>query len=135
MLVNPFCFIPIHTTCDFPSCSPVLPSCFSVFIFYSSVFFFYFIYLRLTLFRRLVRFLLAFITVNRSSYGLRNLHGIFTLKSHDYYICNLELCFLYPPTPTFVFSIFSRSVVFVSLSCDRRIQDFSSCLFISDLLT
>ncbi len=40
ILLNPFCFIPLHTTCDISELFPVVPSCFSVFIFYSPVFLF-----------------------------------------------------------------------------------------------
>jgi hypothetical protein len=68
-LLNLFWFIHVYTTCDlsepFPS---VVPSCFSVFVFYSSVFLFAFCYLLFTPIRRLVRFLLAFITVNPPFY-------------------------------------------------------------------
>ncbi len=68
ILLNPFCFIPIHTTCDLSELFPSRTKLFSVFIFHSFVFFFYFFYLLLTLIRYFARFLLAFITVNRSSY-------------------------------------------------------------------
>ena len=120
-------------------------------VFHSSVFFFYFFYLLITLIHRLVRFLLALITVNRSysrTYECSHQNHMITIeycRPHNDFFATLLTpiswesdsmayqfnflplsLFLIPSDTNFRFPVFSRSFLFGSLSCDKSIQDLSS---------